>query len=231
MNLRLERRPVAITSMGALPRNVAKFSGTVPSGCTFLAARIRGPHVLHRAERSLQLRDRCAHAQHPPPARSGAGVTRNAGPHDGRRIHSNGGSAGDPAFARNPCRRRLRAARRHTRRPRRRGFLRTCGNGDAAAGVGHSGRSGRTVQYARPADLHVGAGGDGVGNGGERRVCRKSRLYESRSQGTFMPSSRPGSRANRRRDRGDQSREPPAPGVPHRAAAAVDVPLDRGSAP
>ena len=35
MNLRLERRPVAITSMGVTPRNVLKFSGTVPSGCTF----------------------------------------------------------------------------------------------------------------------------------------------------------------------------------------------------
>ena len=35
MNLRLERRPVAITSLGARPRNVEKFKGTVPSGCTF----------------------------------------------------------------------------------------------------------------------------------------------------------------------------------------------------
>jgi uncharacterized protein (DUF169 family) len=34
-NLGLERRPVAIKSMGTVPQGVEKFRGTVPSGCSF----------------------------------------------------------------------------------------------------------------------------------------------------------------------------------------------------
>ena len=34
-NLGLERRPVAITSMSAVPEKVSRFTGTVPSGCSF----------------------------------------------------------------------------------------------------------------------------------------------------------------------------------------------------
>lgn len=34
-DLGLQRRPVAIASMNAVPRDVAKFAGTAPSGCSF----------------------------------------------------------------------------------------------------------------------------------------------------------------------------------------------------
>ena len=55
-NLGLERRPVAITAMTAVPRGREVYRhGTI--GMQFLAHGIGGTHVLHGAERSLQLRD------------------------------------------------------------------------------------------------------------------------------------------------------------------------------
>lgn len=60
-NLRLERRPVAVTFRETPPPGIAKFTGTVPSGCSFWACR-RRPDLLHRSERPLQLSDRVVHA-------------------------------------------------------------------------------------------------------------------------------------------------------------------------
>ncbi len=58
----LPRRPIAVTFRDTPPMGVPKFTGTEPSGCSFWKACGGRAYLLHRPQRSLQLRDWELHA-------------------------------------------------------------------------------------------------------------------------------------------------------------------------
>ena len=190
-NLGLERRPVAITAMTAVPQGVGKFTGTAPSGCSFwrLASEGRTFYTIPSDHYNCAI-GAYTHNIPLPPGReqelpetlgfmTGIGYIRWK-------------KCRDSPVARHAGRRRIRAARRYTSRPRRRNLLRTCGCDDAAAGVRHPRRGGRPDQHARPPDLHVGAGGDGTRNGGQVPDVSETASTRISLPMSCMPSFRPG---------------------------------------
>ena len=227
-DLGLHRRPVAVTSMNALPPNIAKFAGTVPSGCSFwrLASEGRTFYTVPSDHYNCAVGAYTHNISLPPdrehelPATlsfmTGLGYIRMEEVPGIPRLPATPVAVVYAPLGETPV------------APRRRDLLRTCGRGDAAAGVGDPGRSGRQNQHAGPTDLYGSAGGDGDGNGGEYRVCREPRLHGHRARRAVCDHPRQVPRADCRRDGRDQKGESRAPGVPHRTARAADVFLDRG---
>ena len=177
MNLRLERRPVAITSMGVTPRNVLKFRGTVPSGCTFwrLASEGRTFYTVPSDHYNCAIGAHTHNIPLPPdreqelPATlsmlTGAGYIRMEEVPGIPRLPATPSAIVYAPLADTPVDPDVVVFSGRAE------MVMLLQESALRAGV-----AART-EYAWPADMHVGAGGDEVGHGGERRVCRKSRLY------------------------------------------------------
>src|ERR1051325_2568702 len=105
------------TDRHCLPGCAAAWSGEIrwlhAIGMQLLASRRRGANVLHGSIRSLQLRDRFAHAQHPAAGRACDRIGADARLHDGSRLRPHGRSSGHSSTSQDARGRRLCAARRH----------------------------------------------------------------------------------------------------------------------
>src|SRR6266568_7721339 len=94
-NLRLERRPVAITFRGAPPSGVSKFTGTEPAGCSFwrIAAEGRTFYTVPSDHYNCAIG---SYTQHLAPRGPRPGAPRDPLPHDWDRLHQERGDSRDP---------------------------------------------------------------------------------------------------------------------------------------
>ena len=113
--LGLGRAPVAITFSPAAPAGVARVVAAGSGRMRVLEARRRGPGVLHRGRRSLQLPDRLLHPRRGAARRARRRAPASGGHHGRAPVHPHGGGPRDAAADGALRRRGVRA--RSPRRP------------------------------------------------------------------------------------------------------------------